>query len=105
MPVLNAGANVTLSLSTATAYVSVRVPTGGALTFEYPVGTVIDVTAASKTYGPYTSGSCKITATSRDVEYSQAAFPAMGAQVIVSAAAPDNNDGRPDGTVYVQSAS
>lgn len=27
------------------------------------------------------------------------------APVVVSAAAPDNNDGRPDGTVYIQSAS
>lgn len=75
MPVLNAGANATVTFSASSDLVTVTVPVGGLVTFEYPVGTVIDVSAASKTYGPYASGQGRITATGRDAFYEQADAP------------------------------
>ena len=65
------------------------------------------VTGTTQTFGPYTATrNLHMKCTAGAVSWTQPSqVEPTAVNMIVSPNAPDNNDGRPDGTVYIQSAS
>jgi hypothetical protein len=116
IPILSAGTNVTLTLvDYSTVYVeckntSVQVDAVSGLGLS--AGRIAEI-GSPTVFGPYISGSVKLTATSRDIYYEQQAgvrsiavggtnFDPISTLVVVSDIAPSNADGRPNGTIYIQ---
>lgn len=74
-------------------------------------GTVLATNStADQTFGAYATGNVVLLSSSIDgrIDYDVAAVPELtngeNPTVIVSSAAPSNTDGRPDGTIYIQTA-
>lgn len=103
---------------------SLSVPSGGSLAVSALSGTYSAVVTAGvnkgtvlatasttdQTFGPYASGAVIALSASigGSVDFDVATTPALtngeSPVVIVSSSAPNNNDGRPDGTIYIQTA-
>ena len=103
MPLIISGANATISV-TANQILTV-IAHGGEYTFENPVGTRIVDSGSSNVFGPFpAAATVKLTSVQGDLYYELAGSQGNTApsSIIVAAAAPSNADGRPDGTVYIQ---
>jgi hypothetical protein len=79
---------------------TVRAVSGMGLT---PGSVIGMVTKASATFGPYSDGVYSVSPLQENAiatNFVQYSAP----MIVVSSAAPNNADGRPDGTIYVQTA-
>jgi hypothetical protein len=103
MPTLAQGSNVTLTL--ASSDIVTIVAHGGEYKIELPAGTVVAVAGDTRSFGPYVGGgSFKITANQAPLSYEQATVLASPSSFLLSPSAPVDADGRPDGTIWIQTA-
>lgn len=101
MPSLAQGANTTLTLDSND--IVTIVAHGGEYKVEQPSGTLIYAGGDTRAFGPFAAGgSFKITANQLAVVYEQASLFQGAASVIVAPEAPVDADGRPNGTVWIQ---
>lgn len=105
MPKINAGANVTLTLSDAD---SITIQTAGVVTLTavaglgISAGKIAEITG-SRTIGPYAAGQLNLAAAVAECYYEVADGSRINAgATVISSSAPSNGDGLPDGTIYIQ---
>jgi len=78
-----------------------RVSTPGSAQVQVGSNAPTTLTASSQDYGPFASLTVvTIHATSKDADFG--VIPRDLREVVTSPNAPTNNDGRPDGTIYIQ---
>ncbi|WP_343632669.1 hypothetical protein [Roseateles sp.] len=78
-----------------------RVICEGSASVKVGAAAATTITATSQDYGPYATTTVVIvTAVSGPLDVQL--LPRDMREVVTSASAPTNNDGRPDGTVYIQ---
>ncbi len=79
----------------------VRVSTPGSAQVQVGSNAATTLTASTQDYGPFASLTVvTIRATSKDADFGL--VPRDVREVVTSSNAPTNNDGRPDGTIYIQ---
>lgn len=78
-----------------------RVITEGTASVKVGSAAASNITAVSQDFGPYAALTIVVlVATTKALDYS--ILPRDMREVVTSASAPTNNDGRPDGTIYIQ---
>lgn len=102
MPSLSAGSNTSVSL--AAGYTLSASGAYGSMQVAPPnPGPLVSITPAGASVGPFSSAvTVNLTASGAGIVYSVNLPPQVA--VVMSSAAPVNNDGRPDGTIYIQTA-
>ena len=105
MPKLNAGANVTVTLSDLD---SITIQTAGVVVLTaasglgIPAGKIAEITG-QRTVGPYSAGQINLAASVVECYYEVAdGMRISPGQTVISSSVPNNADGLPDGTIYVQ---